>query len=548
MAWRARSRAVPGARRRRATSAARPYCSTALAGSRPSSKCSAAAAARAPTPDASRAPIARCTAMRRAPASCSCTRSRASACAKRKHPLMESSDQVVGSTSTMRPVSSASRASSAATRSGSRSAVELPGERREPGRRLDDRELDPRGCCGHEQVSIGGLESRDAVGGQSSHPVGDAEAGDRRRGAQHAAVLPQHSVADQPIDEGRHEEGVALGACEHLAGELRRGHPGREPRREHHRDRAHVEWAEVEVLASSQRAQVADSVAERRSPARRRIGPVRREHEQSGPGRSLREVAEQLDRRAVPRMEVLDHDDDRGDRRHRIERVRRLSKQSPDRPIGGAAAEVVNSRRLDEPRQHEQPRRRDVPEDLTESRAARPPADGGERVEERQVRLTTSLVDAPAQAEGDAGRRAETGHERLDERRLACAGLPRDESDGAGSRGRRGPPARELGEFAFAPDERLRVGRRRLRGRGDGDDEDGNRAGAPSRCTRHPAGARRARGGARPRTRPGTRRRSCRPTPRRRVRPWSRPPRRDRAARRAPPRSSAGAGPRWRPG
>ena len=171
-----------------------------------------------------------------------------------------------------------------------------------------------------------------------------------------------------------------------------------------------------------------------------RDGPVGAEHEQPRRVAPAQHRGEQVERRVVGPVQVLEHERERRRGADRVERLEHLAQHPRARRALRAVAHRLGVGALvEQPRQLDEPGRRALGERGDDRLGRRPARQLAERLEHRHVRLAR-----PAVAEALADARdapPDAGEERVDERALADARLAAHHHAGAAARRPRAPSA-----------------------------------------------------------------------------------------------------------
>ena len=184
----------------------------------------------------------------------------------------------------------------------------------------------------------------------------------------------------------------------------------------------------------------------------RLLGAVRTQHEKTGCLGPPRDQCQQVDRRVIRRVEILEDDDERAPQAERLERLGDLAEHSLPCRAAGALLEHSELVVGDEPRQLEEPARRSLGENgdrLLSLRAAGEPI---ERIEQRRVRLA-GLSRVTLRARDEDPPLGEAAQECLHERGLPDPGLSRDEDDPPVARQRLLEHPAETAELDVTTDE-----------------------------------------------------------------------------------------------
>ena len=267
-----------------------------------------------------------------------------------------------------------------------------------------------------------------------------------------------HAVAEPPAaaqvgDDRRHEVGVATGAAEHLVGEVdvvrrRLGAGVLAHQRQVVGDLRAAERGQVEPLHAGQATQLTDE-ATGEGVGGEPVGAHRGDDQQSLRGDPAEQEPEELRRRRVDPLEVLDRHDDRPAQPPEVgeQRRGRVEHAQPVRlvePVDGARAGV------DEPGEHRGPSHRGG--DLGVGAGPRP--DAAQQVGQRQVgQARVAEVDALRAEQHRAGAGAADSRRAWTSRGLADAGVTGDEDRSRPARSGRGEGRAQHGELVVATDE-----------------------------------------------------------------------------------------------
>jgi hypothetical protein len=268
------------------------------------------------------------------------------------------------------------------------------------------------------------------VGGAARHVLLDERAQARRdlaaKPVERAVDAPRTGVAGElvalePIvDDVCHEQRVAGGALVQQRGQLARKAVPRKALREVRADRRLGQRLQRQLRALAASEQLARERRER-VPLRDEIaGTVGAEHQQACVAAPARERRDQVDRRAVAPVQVLEDQHQRCRRRELAERVQHLAQASLRRDPGGGAQQQREVVLVEQPRHLREPRRREAAQQRHELVERDLLGEVAERLEQRQERLARAVVlEALPLRDADALACRRLLEEGVDQHRLA---------------------------------------------------------------------------------------------------------------------------------
>lgn len=189
---------------------------------------------------------------------------------------------------------------------------------------------------------------------------------------------------------------------------------------------------------------------------------VGRKHQHVRRCPAVRDGRERVEGRAVAPVQILQHEEQRRRRAHRVDPARELAHHA----LAGGAEESLAQRRFlvggEQRRQLREPRRRVHAEAVDGRVARRSGREPLQRLEQRPVRLVDAdHLAALGARDHQIGVAVGLREKRVDECRLADAGVTGEEADGALAPFGGGEPRRERRELGVASDDDRRTRRRR---------------------------------------------------------------------------------------
>ena len=271
-----------------------------------------------------------------------------------------------------------------------------------------------------EAIELGLDQLPDGVGNP------DLDGVEGRRQLPAVLVRRDQPLGDQVVDRVHHEERVAAGALVDERAERRRKTVGGKTLGEVLRHEPLGEVFERQLLALLPGDELLLDRLERVAAHDQFRGPIGPDQHQVSGAAAAGDVGDQVERREVAPVQVFQHEHQRRPRGQRIQGLAHLAEHALARRAAGVAGEALAIGRRHQRRQLHQPHRRVQPQDL--DRRGVVPAQLPDRVEDRQIRFAHPVLGQALPAAEPAVRLA--GHrarERLQQRRLADAGLSRHE-------------------------------------------------------------------------------------------------------------------------
>ena len=329
--------------------------------------------------------------------------------------------------------------------------------RGEPGRGSGERrgELDTGDGRGLDHARLGGIEQLDLALDHAAQLLGHLARDVLGQGREppRAVRLDQQVALEQVLDDAGDEQRAAAGPLVQDRREAARRRAA-ETQLDVALDLVLAEVGERHLGAQPPRVQAVLQVADRVLGDHRVDRPVAAQHEEARGLAALREKADQVERRGIAPVEVLEHEDQRLLRAERLGELGDLAQHALARGALELALQRCAAVLADEPGHLHEPARRHAAQRLDEGRPAGAARERAERLEHRQVRLAAAEV-VEALAARDAHRRLDPREPRVDQRRLADAGLAGHEHHLALRRRAPGPAVLvERRERVVAADER----------------------------------------------------------------------------------------------
>jgi hypothetical protein len=247
---------------------------------------------------------------------------------------------------------------------------------------------------------------------------------DRRHEPPPPAVLADHPARHEVVEDRHDEQRRPAGDAVHRRDEAGREGVPREPHLDEARDGARRDPVERHGRGVRARHEAAHHAVERMRDGLRLRASRRRDHEEPRALAPLAEEREQIDRRDVRPLKVLQHDHDRVRARERLDRLDHLAHRASVGAGARALRHLVELTVGHEVGQLREERRRELHERRERALSVLRSPQLAEHLDHREVRLGRAvLLDALAAHRGRLGAVLELFEEGVHEARLPDAGL-----------------------------------------------------------------------------------------------------------------------------